>query len=126
MASPRFVHDAVVVAAPGVTPCHQTAGPAQKPIPPASPLARSPTAPAGFLGMPIGQDCEQEDLRLEDNCCTGVPGACQHGPGAAEPFRWLRSLNPLRPYAKSPKAGGEVNRLVRPRVSADSSGTPNG
>ena len=86
MASPRFVHDAVVVAAPGVTPCHPTAGPAQKPISPISPPARSPTAPAGFLGMPIGQDCEQEDLRLEDNCCTGVPGACQHGPGAAELF----------------------------------------
>ena len=86
MASPRFVHDAVVVAAPGVTPCHQTAGLAQKPILPASLPARSPTAPAGFQGLPLGQVFQQEeDLVLEENGCSGVSGRLLHGPGQPQP-----------------------------------------
>ena len=90
MACPRFVHDAVVVAAPGVTPCHPTAGPAQKPGSHASHAARSPTARAVFTGMPIGQVFQREDqLVLEDNGCPGVPGSCQHGPGQPQPFKGL-------------------------------------
>ena len=87
MASPRFVHDAVVVTTPGVTPCHPTAGPAQKPTSHALPPARSPTAPAGFQGMPIGQIVQQEDLVSEDNACPGDLRTPRGDPGQAYPFK---------------------------------------
>jgi len=101
MASPRFVHDAVVVTTPGVTPCHPTAGPAQKPTSHALPPARSPTAPAGFQGLPIGQIVQQEDRIQEADCCPGVSGACQHGPGQAEPIS-KHSVGSVRQLPRTP------------------------
>ena len=100
MASPRFVHDAVVVTTPGVTPCHPTAGPAQKPGSHASHAARSPTARAVFTGMPIGQVFQREDqLVLEDNACTGDLRTPRGDPGQAypntiPPSLWLGKVDP--------------------------------
>ena len=121
MASPRFVHDAVVVTTPGVTPCHPTAGPAQEPFSPASPAARSPTvACAVFPGMPIGQVVQQEDqLVLEDNGCPGVPGSCQHGPGQPQPnsYHVVARLSTGGLVRGQPAAGDAIGVLRVGKVS---------